>query len=181
MYAWLDLYAPYVALAALALAAAALVWGIIAWQRLTAVQRRYTDLVGGTSGGNLEAVLHEHLANVRAATEQAEQAHETASRSERAGRSHVQHVAVVRYNPFSHTGGDQSFVLVLADAEGNGAVVNSLHAREGTRVYAKPLAAWSSGYTLTADEEMAIAKARGPHASTPTPARHAGLSSGSSG
>ncbi len=81
--------------------------------------------------------------------------------AERQSRSHIQHVGLLRYNPFSHTGGDQSFVLALADHDGNGAIVNSLHAREGTRVYAKPLTGWESVYTLTDDELEAIAKARG--------------------
>ena len=52
-------------------------------------------------------------------------------------------------------------MLALADHRGNGAIVNSLHAREGTRVYAKPLENWESIYTLTEDEREAIAKARG--------------------
>ena len=89
-------------------------------------------------------------------------------RVERSGRTHIQHVAVVRYNPFNHTGGDQSFVLALADAEGNGAIINSLHARDGTRIYAKPLAAWESSYTLTEEEREAIARARGQHITTET-------------
>jgi hypothetical protein len=160
LYAWLDLYAPYVALIAAALALAAIAWSVVIWRRLQAVQARYTELLTGVSGGNLEAILHAHMENVRAAAEQANEARNTVLRIERSGRMHVQHVAVVRYNPFNHTGGDQSFVLALADAEGNGAVVNSLHARDGTRIYAKPLAAWSSGYALTAEEEDAIARAR---------------------
>ncbi|MCS6845302.1 MAG: DUF4446 family protein [Caldilineales bacterium] len=161
MYLWLDLYAPYLAVAALALAAIALVWGILGWRQARMAQRRYHLLTAGVDAGNLEAVLHQHLDNVRGALERASQASETAVRVERASRRHLQHVAVVRYNPFSHTGGDQSFVLVLADAEGRGAIVTSLHAREGTRIYAKPLAGWTSPYALTEEEESAIARARG--------------------
>lgn len=161
MYLWLDLYAPYIALAALALAVVALVWGSVAWRQARTARRRYDLLTMGVDGGNLDAVLHQHLENVRAALERAAQAAETAARVERVSRRHLQHVAVARYNPFSHTGGDQSFILVLADAEGNGAIVNSLHAREGTRIYAKPLAGWTSSYALTEEEEQAIARARG--------------------
>lgn len=161
MYLWLDLYAPYIAVAALALAAIALVWAVLASRRARAAEHRYHLLTAGVDAGSLDAVLHQHLDNVRAALERATQAAATAERVERGSRRHLQHVAVVRYNPFSHTGGDQSFILVLADAEGRGAIVNSLHAREGTRIYAKPLAGWSSSYALTEEEEQAIARARG--------------------
>jgi hypothetical protein len=106
-------------------------------------------------------VLATHLENVRAAVDSASAAKETAMRIERSGRQHVQHVSVVRYNPFSHTGGDQSFVLALADGDGNGALINSLHARDGTRIYARPLVAWETAHALTEEEQEAIDKARG--------------------
>lgn len=161
MAPWLDLFAPYLALAALTAALVALGWGFRQNRQLRAVQTRYAELTAGTSGGNLEAVLTAHLDNVRSAGESAAQAVEAAREAERQSRSHIQHVGLLRYNPFSHTGGDQSFVLALGDHDGNGALVHSLHAREGTRVYAKPLVGWQSIYTLTDVELEAIAKARG--------------------
>ena len=52
-----------------------------------------------------------------------------------------QRVGLVRYNPFEETGGNQSFALALLDADGDGWVLSSLHARSGTRVYAKAITA----------------------------------------
>lgn len=161
MYAWLEFLAPYFAPWALIIAIAAVLWAFFLWQRLRQLEARYVELTAGTAGGSLEEVLNSHLDNVRTAVEKASEAWETAVRVERSGRSHLQHAAVVRYNPFNHTGGDQSFVLALADGDGNGAVVNSLHARDGTRIYAKPLAGWESTHILTEEEQDAIAKARG--------------------
>ncbi len=161
MYLWLDLYAPYLALAALAAALAGLGWGFYQQRQLRTLTAQYAALTAGTDGGNLEQVLAGHLENVQTAREQAAQALEIARQTERLSATHIQRVGLLRYNPFSHTGGDQSFVLALADHNGNGAIVNSLHAREGTRVYAKPLAGWESVYTLTEDELEAIGKARG--------------------
>lgn len=160
MYPWLDLYAPLLALGAILLALAALIWGALAWRRLRAVEQRYAELTAGTSGGNLEAVLNSHLENVQAALSDVSLARQTVQEMEERARSHVQHVAVIRYNPFDHTGGDQSFVLALADAQGDGVVINSLHARDGTRIYAKPVKGWRSVHTLTEEEQDAIAKAR---------------------
>ena len=160
MYPWLDLYAPYLAIGAILLALAALIWGALAWRRLQAVEQRYEELTTGTSGGNLEAVLNSHLENVRSTLSDVSLARQTVQEMEERARSHVQHVAVIRYNPFDHTGGDQSFVLALADAQGDGVVINSLHARDGTRIYAKPVKGWSSVHTLTEEEQDAIARAR---------------------
>ena len=59
------------------------------------------------------------------------------SNNEKEEKQHIQKTALVRYNPFGETGGNQSFVLSLLDADGEGFVITSLHNRDYTRVYAK--------------------------------------------
>lgn len=61
-----------------------------------------------------------------------------------------------RYNPFKDTGGNQSFILCLTDAEGNGVVISSLHSRENTRVYAKPLTRGQSPEQTLSKEEQTV-------------------------
>jgi hypothetical protein len=70
-----------------------------------------------------------------------------------------QRVGLVRYNPFEETGGNQSFALALLDAEGNGWVLSSLHARTGTRVYAKAIRGGRSDAGLSEEETAAIRQA----------------------
>jgi len=72
----------------------------------------------------------------------------------------VQGLGVVRYSAFENVGGDQSFSLALVDANGNGVVVSGLQGREDSRVYAKPLVQWRSSYSLSPDEQRALADAR---------------------
>ena len=72
----------------------------------------------------------------------------------------MQAVGLVRFQAFSDYGGDQSFALALADGAGDGVVITGIYAREGTRVYAKPLADWTSTYSLSFEEEEAISQAR---------------------
>ena len=72
---------------------------------------------------------------------------------------HIRYVGVVRYNPFSDAGGDQSFVLALMNEERNGVVVSSLYGREMNRVYAKPLEGGGSTYQLSEEEREAISRA----------------------
>lgn len=161
MLQWPNSAALLLAVVALIVAGGAVIFALSLRRQLAAVRAQYNDLTLGADGGSLDALLNQHMESVRAALTQARQASETATRMEELGHSHVQHVALLRYNPFSHTGGDQSFVLALADRNGDGALINSLHARDGTRVYAKPLAGWGSPYTLTVEEEEAIGRARG--------------------
>jgi len=72
----------------------------------------------------------------------------------------IQGVGLVRFQAFADVGGDQSFALALVDGEGNGLVISSLYAREGTRIYAKPLQQWQSPYSLSFEEEEAIRQAQ---------------------
>ena len=73
---------------------------------------------------------------------------------------HIQRVNLSRYNPYDETGGDQSFSVAILDNEGTGIVVTSLHARSGTRVFAKPvIKGKSSKYQFSKEEELVIKKA----------------------
>jgi len=71
----------------------------------------------------------------------------------------IQHVGVVRFNPFRDTGGDQSFAVALLDEDANGVVISSLHNRNDTRIYAKAITGGRSTYTLSAEEQEAIQQA----------------------
>jgi hypothetical protein len=121
---------------------------------------QYQHLMTGTSGGNLETALNEHIAQVRETSSRVESVDRLAHRLEKAGQFSLQHLGVVRFNPFHDTGGDQSFAIALLDDHGSGVVLSSLHARDVTRVYAKALQGWASAYSLTEEEKQAIALAR---------------------
>jgi hypothetical protein len=120
---------------------------------------QYQHLMAGTSGGNLEQALNDHVTQVRETAAQVEAVDRLARRLEKAAYFSLQHMGVVRYNPFHDTGGDQSFAIALVDGHGNGVVLSSLHGRDATRVYAKPLQKWESTYSLTDEERQAIALA----------------------
>lgn len=76
------------------------------------------------------------------------------------GLAHIQRVELLRFNPFDDTGGDQSFTVALLDSEGSGIVVTSLHARSGTRVFAKDIVLGKgSKHKLSKEEESVVKKA----------------------
>jgi len=158
---WIDLYRGPLWLALAVILCVALAWLVWQQRQLTSLRRHYRSMLGGTEGGNLETLLDHHLAHVRQAVEKANEVDLLARDLQRAGQRHLQHSGMVRFSPFSHTGGDHSFALALADARGYGVVISSLHSRDSTRVYAKPLAEWDSSYPLTEEEQQAVAQARG--------------------
>lgn len=129
--------------------------------RLRRLEADYRALTAGTDGGNLEEVLQAHVREVRAAVAKTQETDTLARSLERSSRSHIQRVGFVRFNPFREAGGDQSFALALADRDGHGVVISSLHGRDVTRVYGKPLAAWESPYPLSDEEQQAITRAKG--------------------
>jgi HAMP domain-containing protein len=161
LYGWLAYLAGPIALV-LFVAILALI-GLTVWlnRRLRTLERRYQALTAGTKGGSLEMVLEDHIRQVREATGRVSELDMLVRKMERDSRGHIRHVGFLRFNPFRETGGDQSFALALADADGNGVVISSLHSRDVTRVYAKPLAGWETTYQLTEEERQVIQRARG--------------------
>ncbi|HSR35143.1 MAG TPA: DUF4446 family protein [Anaerolineae bacterium] len=147
------------AVVALILALLALVGVVFLLARQQRLLGQYQHMMAGTSGGNLETMLNDHIAQVRGTAARVEIVDDLAHRLEKAAFFSLQHLGVVRYNPFHDTGGDQSFAIALVDGHGNGVVLSSLHARDATRVYAKPLQKWESNYSLTEEEKQAIALA----------------------
>jgi hypothetical protein len=74
-------------------------------------------------------------------------------------KKHIQRIGIVRFNPFSGVGGDQSFSIALLDGDNNGITITSLYGKEGNRVYAKPIEGGKSQYQLSDEEQEAIRRA----------------------
>jgi hypothetical protein len=146
--------------AALAVAVLALAGVIVLLVRQERLLGQYRYFMTGATGASLEAVLKDHVAQEGQTTDQVRAVDKLARRLESASVLHIQRLAIVRFNPFRDTGGDQSFAIALADGQGNGVILSSLHARDMSRVYAKPLEKWQSTYTLTDEEKQAIGLAR---------------------
>jgi len=72
----------------------------------------------------------------------------------------VSKVGLVRFNPFGEIGGDQSFSVALLNNEDSGVVITSHYGKEMQRIYAKLITEGKSEYSLSAEEEEAIKKAK---------------------
>ena len=75
-----------------------------------------------------------------------------------ANKKHVQKIGFKRYNPFTDTGGDQSFTTAFLDDFGDGIMISSLHSRENTRLYAKKVVKGKVESQATSAEEVLVIK-----------------------
>lgn len=71
----------------------------------------------------------------------------------------IQKIGIVRFNPFSKIGGNQSFSVAFLDKENNGVVITSLYDQKESRIYTKPVQTGKSSYSLSREEKEAISKA----------------------
>lgn len=123
--------------------------------------RSFQKLTKGVSERDIKSLLTEILKNVELAQRQEEEIIEKIKKMEGQGSFHFQKIGLVRYNPFSDTGGDQSFVLALLDGNDNGFVLTSLHGRDQTRIFTKPVEKGKeSGYEFSKEEVAAIIRAK---------------------
>jgi len=129
---------------------------LIQARRVSRLGRRLSGLTRGGDGRSLEAILDAHLDKVFAVARELDELSARSAVLEAGARRAISRVGFVRFNPFEETGGNQSFALALTDANGDGFVVSSLHARAGTRLYAKAIVAGHSDAALSAEEAEAL-------------------------
>jgi hypothetical protein len=124
--------------------------------RLRRAVREYRALVGDGRGGSLGEVLKGHIGRVDAVTRRLGEMDEVHAALEHRTLTSLQHIGLVRFNPFEDTGSDQSFAIALLDGQRDGIVISSLHGRANTRVFAKPVQNGTSPHALSTEEEQAI-------------------------
>jgi len=164
----IPMTAAIIAIVAVGLAVAALIWAFLLQRRLAAMDRMRRQIAASATP-DIETLLQSNLTGLtdvnerldalavgRVATLEASLA-DLIQRQKR----DLQHVGIVRFNPYQDTGGDQSFSLALLDAYGDGIVISGLFARGAPRLFAKPIQGGTSTYPLSDEEKQALAKAQG--------------------
>ncbi len=169
------------ALVLFALIGVLLVWIATLEWRLMRYTRTLRMVFSGRTGADLEQVLREYvarldrtdqnmaalgthtdqeIASLRGYTDQGLAAlGQRVAILEQLAPLNLQHVGVIRFNPYADKGSDQSFAIALLDNRGDGVVLNGLHSRDTCRVYAKPVVGGNSTYKMTDEEKEAINRA----------------------
>jgi hypothetical protein len=128
-------------------------------RRVRGLKRRLETLTRGSDGQSLEGVLAGHIERVRQVVRDVDTVAVRTAIVERDLKGSLGRIGLVRFNPFEDTGGNQSFALAILDGKGDGFVVSSLHARGGTRIYAKVVAGGASEAALSDEEAEALKQA----------------------
>jgi hypothetical protein len=136
-------------------------WLIILTYFLTRIHSYNNKIFGGTKDQSTATLLQklsaEHEDNRKEITTILKRLEAFENRAP----SYFQKVGLIRFNPFKDTGGDQSFVLALTDAEHSGIVISGLYSRSGTRWYAKRIQHGKGvEHELSDEERRAIAAAK---------------------
>jgi hypothetical protein len=151
---------------ALGLAALALILALVAARR-----RRPKEPSGPIQLDEaLQGILQGQAAKIERLENAARALNATDKRQQALIEGTVRHVALVRYDAFEDVGGRLSFSCALLDDHGTGVVLTSINGRQETRVYAKPVAAGTSTYNLSLEEEEAIRQAMATPEQTPVQA-----------
>ena len=147
-----------VAIAAAAVAALGLLVVLLLWRRIARVQPAQAAVLGGAGGDLLEFVvslqtrvddLHRAVDEVAAAL----------SRVDRRVDGAVTNTAVVRYDAYEGTGGQQSASVAMLDATRTGTVVTAIQGRDYARIYVKDLDRGRSPVALSPEEQEAVERA----------------------
>jgi hypothetical protein len=147
------------ALLTLAVLVALVLLGIV-FARQRRIRRSLETFFSGKDAQNLESILREQLENTKELDSEIQELFEISNRLRDLCLKSVHKTAVLRFNPFKEVGGNQSFSVALLDGKNSGAVLSSLHTREGTRVYAKPVVAGEpDGFPFTDEEKATITQA----------------------
>ena len=124
---------------------------------------RLRKLLSGQKAETLEGVIAALHTELRKQQDVAKQTDERVHNLDARVKRSIQSIRTVRFNPFQDSGSNQSFSLVMADEEGNGVVLSSLHARDRMSVYAKPIEEFTSIHELTDEEQHVIEERKKLH------------------
>jgi hypothetical protein len=147
-----------VAIAACAAAGIALVVALFLWRRTSRLAAAQSVVLGQSSGDLLEFAvslqgrvddLHRAVDEVAAGL----------SRVDRRVDGAVSNTAVVRYDAYEGTGGQQSASVALLDATRTGTVVTAIQGRDYARIYVKDLDRGRSSVALSPEEQEAVDRA----------------------
>jgi len=117
--------------------AIAVFWLIVLTFLLVRTMLHYNRLTADVSKKDLISSLNHLISTLDQNSDDIKSLQERLTVEVSENKKHLQRVGFRRYNPFTDTGGDQSFSVVFLDDNGDGIMISSLHSRENTRLYAK--------------------------------------------
>jgi hypothetical protein len=147
-----------VAVAACVAAGLALVAVLLLWRRTARIAAAQSVVLGQSSGDLLEFAvsLQGRVDDLYRAVDEVAAG---LSRVDRRVDGAVTNTAVVRYDAYEGTGGQQSASVALLDATRTGTVLTAIQGRDYARIYVKDLDRGRSSVALSPEEQEAVDRA----------------------
>lgn len=147
-----------VAIAACAAALLAVVVALYVWRRLARIQAAQSLVLGSGRQDLLDFAvsLQARIDDVHRALDEVATG---LSRVDRRVDGSVTNTAVVRYDAYEGTGGQQSASLALLDSTRTGTIVTAIQGRDYARIYVKDLDRGRSSVALSPEEQEAVERA----------------------
>ena len=147
-----------VAIAACAAAVLAVALALFLWRRVSKVQSAQAVVLGSERSDLLDFAvsLQGRIDDLYRAVDEVAAG---LSRVDRRVDGSVTNTAVVRYDAYEGTGGQQSASLALLDATRTGTVVTAIQGRDYARIYVKDLDRGRSSVALSPEEQEAVERA----------------------
>lgn len=141
----------------IALVVGLVIVGVFLLIKTKKLTRKSEALFKGKDGKSLEELMIKNSADIKKMDVEIQELYNISNQIHKLSLSSIHKVAIIRFNPFSDIGGDQSFSVALLDGKNTGVVISSLHTKEGTRVYSKPiLKGEEEKYPLTEEEKSVV-------------------------
>ncbi|MDO8529593.1 MAG: DUF4446 family protein [bacterium] len=130
---------------------------VFCFVKIAVVRKKSKLFFEGKDGKNLEDLIIKISTEIRAMDEEIQELYNIVNKVHALALRSVHKVGIMRFNPFNDIGGDQSFSIAFLDGKNSGLVISSLHTKEGTRVYSKPIIKGEADkYQLTEEEKNVI-------------------------
>jgi hypothetical protein len=125
---------------------------------ISKLKKQIKNVLDLSSSGDLNLVLEEIISSNKNIEQQQTQIKKLYSEVKSISERSLQKTALLRFNPFRDTGGDQSFALCMLDHTNSGVIITAIHSRENTRVYTKEINNGSSQLSLSKEENLVLSK-----------------------
>jgi len=120
--------------------------------------RKSAVLFAGKDGKSLEDLMLKNSVDIKEMDTEIQELYNISNQIHKLALASIHKVGIIRFNPFGDIGGDQSFSVAFLDGKNTGVVISSLHTKEGTRVYSKPITKGEADKYLLTEEEKRVVK-----------------------
>lgn len=149
----------WIAVGALAVAAAAALFALLAWLALRRVRAMQEALLGSDAKADIVEFAVSLQARIEDLHRAVDEIAAGLARVDRRVDGTVSRTSLVRYDAYEDTGGHQSSSVAFLNAARSGIVLSAIQGRDYARIYVKQLDRGRASVALSPEEQEAVERA----------------------